>query len=132
MPAWYRDHWLSHLSLVRLLTPPSGDPPVKPDAGEDDPEFTTPPEPADVWVWGVRQIAGVLGPMLLAVRWFAVLFVFLKGITWAITQSPNELRDIGIGLAVFVALWLGGYILSRFAAEQDSPDPSLWIFRRPR
>jgi hypothetical protein len=104
---------------------------MAPEEHAGDPEASdAPPEPADVWVWGVRQVAGVVGQALLAARWLALLFILLEGLTWLITQNPDAVRDAGIGCAIFVALWAGGLFLGRFAAERDSPDPTRWFFRR--
>jgi hypothetical protein len=97
------------------------------DTGEAE---AAPPELADVWVWGVRQVAGVMGPLLLAGRWLVLLFLVVKGVTWWFIRDAAALRDAGIALAIFVAVWVGGYVLSRFAAEPGVPDPTGWLFRR--
>ena len=102
------------------------------DTEDQELEAETPPELADWWVWGVRKVAAVVASLLLAVRMVALLFVVLKGATWAFTRDPNELWGAGAALAGFVALWGGGMLLGRFSAERDSPDPERWLLRQRR
>ena len=92
-------------------------------------EEEPPPELADWWVWGVRRIAAPIADLMLAARVLPLLYLLLKGATWAITRDPIELWGAGVALAGLVALWGGGMLLGRFSAERDSPDPDLWLLR---
>jgi hypothetical protein len=97
-----------------------------------DQEAEPPPELADWWVWGVRRIAAPIADLLLAARVLPLLFLLLKGSTWAFTRDPNDLSGAGAALAGLVALWGGGMLLGRFSAERDSPDPERWWLRHRR
>ncbi len=97
-----------------------------------DQEVDPPPEQADWWVWGVRRIAAPIADLMLAARVLALVFLLLKGATWAITRDPNELWGAGAALAGLVALWGGDMLLGRFSAERDSPDPERWLMRHRR
>jgi hypothetical protein len=98
-----------------------------------DQEEEPPPELADWWVWGVRRVAAVIADLLFAVRFIPLLFVLLKGATWAFTRDPNELLGAGAGVAGLVVLWGGGMLLGRFSAERASPDPERWLrYRRAK
>jgi hypothetical protein len=97
-----------------------------------DQEAEPPPELVDWWVWGVRRIAAPIADLLLAARVLPLLFLLLKGATWAFTRDPNELWGAGAAGAGLVALWGGGMLLGRFSAERDSPDPECWWLRHRR
>ena len=97
-----------------------------------DQEAGPPPELADWWVWGVRKAAAVIADLLLAARFFPLLFAVLKGATWAFTRDLNELWGAGAGVAGFFALWGGGMLLGRFSAERDSSDPERWLLHQRR
>src|SRR4051794_37306797 len=70
--------------------------------------------------------------LLLAARVLPLLYLLLKGATWAFTRDPDELWGAGAALAGLVALWGGGMLLGRFSAERDSPDPERWLDRHHR
>jgi len=67
----------------------------------------------------VRKGAALIADLLLAARFFPLLFAVQKGATWAFTRDPNE-------------LWGAGMLLGRFSAERDSPDPERWLLRHRR
>ena len=94
-----------------------------------DQEGEAPPELADWWVWGVRKVAALIADLLLAFRFFPIVFAVLKGAMWAFTRDPNELWGAGAAVAGSAALWGGGMLLGRFSAERDSPDPERWLWR---
>jgi hypothetical protein len=97
-----------------------------------DQEEEPPPELADWWVWGVRRIAAPIADLLLAARVLPLLFLLLKGATWAFTRDANDLWVAGAALAGLVALWGGGMLLGQFSAQRDSPDPERWMLRHRR
>jgi hypothetical protein len=103
-------------------------PPDAPEAPDAEPA----PELADWWVWGVRQVAGVIAPLLFAARSLAVLFVVLKLINWWLSNDRDALRQVGYGIVAFVAFWLLALLLHQFATERDAPDPGRWLTSRRR
>lgn len=104
---------------------PSADEPL---ANESEPA----PELVDWWVWGVRNIAGVVGDLLLAARGVIVLIALVKLGTWYFTRNDSDLYQAGSVAVGFVAAWGIGILLGRFAWSRETPDPMRWRRRQRR
>lgn len=108
----------------------TSDDPSTDDTDELDPG--PPPDLADWWVWGVRQVAGLVADIMFAARPLAALYAVLTGVMWYFDRNPDQERQLAIAIGALIGLWGGGLLLGRFAWEQDSPDPMRWLRgRRP-